>query len=89
MVLIPEMATDGKLLTVTNCETVLEHPLEAVPVTVYVALFTGETVFVGPVGPPDHEYVEAPLAVKVVDEPLQIVVTPEMDTVGTGLTVTN
>ncbi len=72
----------------TNFEDVLEHPFE-VPVTVYVVLLVGDTVQAAVEGPPVQTYVEAPLAVKVAEAPVQIVLVPEIDTVGNALTVTN
>ena len=52
-------------------------------------MLAGETVYDAVGGPPVQAYVDAPLAVKVVEAPSQIVLAPEIDTVGNGLTVTN
>jgi hypothetical protein len=68
--------TTGSGLTVTVTCPVAEHPLE-VPVTVYVVVVVGFAVTGEPVdalSPVEgvHEYVVAPVAVSVVDCPLQI-----------------
>jgi hypothetical protein len=52
---------------------VLVHPLAAVPVTVYVVVVVGVTVTGEPVSDPGIQaYVEAPVAVNVVELPVQI-----------------
>ena len=65
----------------------LEHPL-VVPVTVYVVVAVGladNVAFVPTIVEPSlHEYVVAPLAVKVVLVPLQMVASVPASTVGTG-----
>ncbi len=83
------METVGNALTVNNCEAELVHPFAPVPVTVYVVFEVGETEYDAVEGPPAQTYDEAPLAVKVVEAPEQIVLVPEMDTVGNVLTVTS
>ena len=78
----PPIETEGKGLTVTVTETDFEHPFASVPVRVYDVLLVGETVYAAVAGPPVHAYVEAPLAVNVVEAPEQIVLVPEIVTVG-------
>ena len=80
----------GKVFTVTVTCAVLEQPPGAVPVTVYVVVVVGETVTVVPLRLPGfHTYVDAPLPVSVVLDPLQIVeVLAEAVTVGRPVTVT-
>lgn len=81
--------TVGVVLTVTNCVDVLVQPLAAVPVTVYVVVADGVTVTGEPDrGPGNHEYVAAPVAVNVVELPVQIEALEAVAvTVGEALTV--
>ena len=51
-------------------------------------LVAGVTLYDAVAGPPDHEYVLAPVAVSVVEEPEHTLVTPEIVIVGGILTVT-
>ena len=48
----------------------------------------GETLYAAVDGPPVQEYELPPLAVRLVDEPAQILVVPDMLIDGAGLTVT-
>ena len=68
---------------------VLVQPFAAVPVTVYVVVVVGDTVTDEPVKLPGIQlYVDAPLAVRVVELPAQIVaLDADVDTVGAVLTV--
>jgi len=83
----------GALTTVTVTWSVFTHPFASVPVTVYVVVAVGfavtAAVFVAlkPVEG-DHAYVDAPVAVKLALEPLQIVASTPALTVGRALTVT-
>ena len=82
----------GKLITFTITSSVLVQPFD-VPVTVYVVVTNGVavtlTVFVA-LKPVDglHTYVVAPLAVKVVVPPAQIVASTPAVTTGNGVTTT-
>jgi len=62
------------------------HPIAFVPVTEYEVVVVGLTVMLGVLFPLFHEYIAAPDAVRVADEPAQILV-PESEIVGIGLTV--
>ena len=80
------------VVTVTVPCPVEVQPLLSVPVTVYVIVEVGFAVTEEPVVALSavaglHEYVFAPLAVSVVDCPLQIVA-EETVTTGSGFTVT-
>lgn len=73
--------TVGVVLTVIVLLAVLIQPVALVPVTVYVVVVSGVAVTGVPVVAlrpvaGDHEYVDAPPALIVVELPLQIVVTP-------------
>jgi hypothetical protein len=46
--------TSGNGLTVTVMEAVFEHPMELVPVTVYVVVVSGLTVMLADVAPVFH-----------------------------------
>jgi hypothetical protein len=87
----PLAVTVGKGVTVTVTAAVFEHPRD-VPVTVYVLVTVGVAtgvalvVLLNPVEG-DQTYVVAPLAVNVVEVPLQIVISGLTVTFGTGLTV--
>jgi len=62
---------------------------DAVPVTVYVVVDPGETLTVEPLKKPGiQKYVEAPLAVRVVEFPEHMVGGADNVTVGVGFTVT-
>jgi hypothetical protein len=52
-------------------------------------LEVGFTVIAAVAAPVLHKYVPPPLAVKVVELPLQIVFVPVIDAVGIGFTVTD
>jgi hypothetical protein len=62
--------------------------LVAVPTTEYVVVTLGVTAKVAVVGPDVQVYELTPLAVKVVDEPLQIAVGLAIDNVGLAKAVT-
>ena len=88
-----ETVTVGLGFTVTVTVAVFVHPFASVPVIVYVVVAVGLAVTVAPVvedKPVEglQLYVEAPLAVSDVLEPLQIVTEGETVTVGLGFTVT-
>ena len=84
----------GKALTVMVTVFVFEQPLASVPVMVYVWVEVGVAITVAPVVsfkpvPGDHEYVEAPEAVMVVDVPLHTVaLVGVLEIVGKAFTVT-
>jgi hypothetical protein len=94
------VADEGVMLTVGSGFTVMVtvvkfvQPAAVVPVTVYVVVAPGVAVTVAPVvwlSPVagDQVYVAAPLAVKLVDPPMQIVDEEGVTViVGTGFTVT-
>ena len=48
----------------------------------------GETLYAAVVGPPVQEYEPPPLAVRLVEDPEQILVVPDILIVGTAFTVT-
>jgi hypothetical protein len=85
---VPVMLAVGNGLTVTVLVAVEVQPLALVTVTVYVASAVGLTGIVAVVAPVLHKYVPPPVAVKVVEPPLQITFVPVMLAVGNGLTVT-
>jgi hypothetical protein len=93
LVVPPIEARTGKAFTVTVAWSVFTHPFESVPVTVYVVVVDGLAVtlavFVA-LNPVDglHTYVDAPLAVKVVLKPSQIIASEPALTLGNWLTVT-
>ena len=68
------VGVEGIGFTVTVATAVFKHPTASVPVTVYEVVVVGETVIGFVVSPPDHEYVDPPLAVNVADAPEHIVV---------------
>ena len=69
------VVTVGVGFTVTVNTEVFVQPFAAVPVTVYVVAVVGDTVTEAPVKLPGIQlYVDAPLAVNVVELPAQIVV---------------
>ena len=72
-----------------DCEAVFVQPLAPVPVTVYEVVEVGDTVVPAVFEPLLQTYVEAPLAVNVVEPAIQIVEVPEIVTVGTDFIVTN
>ena len=84
--------TVGNWLTVTVTVAVLEQPLSPVPVTVYVVVPVGVTVYgltVDVVVPSFHEYDAAPLAVRLASCPRQIASwLVSAETVGSCLTLT-
>lgn len=82
-----ETETVGFGVTVTDTVWVLPQPL-VVPVTVYPEVAEGLTESVLVVAPVFQLYVVAPLAIKVVVCPAQIVAL-DTDTVGLGITVTD
>jgi hypothetical protein len=62
----------GVLLTFTSTAAVPEQPAEVLPVTVYIVEEAGLTTTIEPVRPPGCQtYVVAPLAVRVLDPPVQ------------------
>ena len=73
------------VVTVTVFDVLMQVPLE--PVTVYTVEDTGLTTLAGPEPEGSQVYVVAPLAVKVVEAPLQIVVLVGV-TVKTGIAFT-
>ena len=86
----------GAVLTTILTEAVAMQPLALVTVTVYVVLPAGVTVMVAVIAPVLHKYVPPPDAVRVAEDPEQIIpsllVVPDvsaivMDGVGKGLTV--
>ena len=82
----------GSVFTLTVTIAVLEQPAALVPVTVYVVVEPGLAVTLVPVVadkpvPGDHVYVLPPVAVSVVDEPVQIATFEPPLIVGSGLTV--
>jgi hypothetical protein len=87
VVLLGVMVTDGDAFTVTVrvLEVLLQLPLE--PVTVYTVVEDGLTTLLAPEPDGIQVYVVAPLAVNVVDAPLQIVVLVGV-TVITGIALT-
>ena len=93
MLVLEDTVTVGKVFTVIVTVAVFVHPLELVPVTVYVVVVVGLAVTVAPVvelNPVDgvHAYVVAPLAVRLVEFPVHILVLDETVTVGNEFTVT-
>src|SRR5438128_675200 len=82
----PVIEHEGIGLIVTFTEAVLVYPLVVVPVTEYVP--AAVTVIEAVVAPLLHKYVAAPVAVSVVDPPVQNARGPEIFTVGLGFTVT-
>ena len=89
----PIEARTGKAFTVTVAWSVLTQPFESVPVTVYVVVVVGFAVTLAvlvALNPADglHTYVDAPLAVKVVLKPSQIVASEPALTLGNWLTET-
>ena len=50
---------------------------------------SGETLYAAVVGPPVQEYELPPLAVRLVEDPEQILLVPDILIVGTAFTVTN
>ena len=91
-VVVPDDAvTVGEVLTVMACVAVAVQPLAAVPVTVYVVVDAGVTDTGDPVSDPGIQlYVDAPVALSVVELPEQSVVVPEEAvTVGEVFTVIN
>ena len=92
MVTAGETVTTGSGFTVTVVCAVEVQPFKF-PVTVYVVVEEGFAVTLAPVDELNvedglQEYVLAPLAVSVVDCPLQIVIDGETITTGSGFTVT-
>ena len=83
-----EAVTEGIGFTVTVTVAVPVHPA-VVPVTVYVVVVPGETEMLAVLPPVLHEYVVAPVAVRVEDDPAQIVAGEAVaPTTGLGFTVT-
>ena len=73
----------GVAFTVKVIVAVLERQPKFVPVTEYVVVVVGETLFVAVVGPDNQlNVVTPPDAVNVVDAPLQIEVAPETEITG-------
>lgn len=69
-----DAVTDGEIFTVMVRVAVPVQPFAAVPVTVYVVVVVGDTVTGDPVRLPGiHPYVDAPVPVRVVELPEQIV----------------
>ena len=89
----PIEARTGKAFTVTVAWSVFTQPFESVPVTVYIVVVDGFAitlaVFVA-LNPVDgvHTYVVAPLAVKAVLKPSQIVASEPALTFGNWFAVT-
>lgn len=83
------VVTVGVGFTVTVNTEVLVQPFAAVPVTVYVVVVVGDTVTDAPVKLPGIQlYVEAPVALSVVELPTQmLLLAAVLDTFGAGLTV--
>ena len=88
MTLSPVMAGVGNGLTVTVTDVAAEHPLTSVTVTVYVVVADGLTEMEVVFCPLLQEYEVPPEAVRVVDSPLQMTLSPVIAGVGNGLTVT-
>lgn len=86
IILLPFIAILGLALTVTVLEALALQPF-VVPVTEYVVVEPGLTVMDEPVAPVDQVYDDAPLAVRVVELPAQIVFVPVIATLGIPLTV--
>ena len=87
--LFPLTVIVGIGLTVTVIVAVFVHPAAEVPVTVYVVVDAGVTVADAvEIFPGIQLYVEAPLAVSVVEDPAQIEFVPVAVTVGSAFTVT-
>ena len=84
----PTIEIDNDAATVTNCVVVVLQPSASVPVTVYVVFVVGVLVIELVVAPVFHEYVLAPLAVRLAVWPVQIPDDPEILTVGFWATVT-
>ena len=80
--------TTGIALTVTNWLAEAVQLEKLVIVTEYVVLTNGLTVIEAFVEPLLHKYVPLPVAVKVVELPLQITAVPLMLTLAAGFTVT-
>jgi hypothetical protein len=78
--------TVGVVLTVTVAVLRLVQP-PLLPVTEYTVVEAGETVIELEDAPVFHEYVDAPDAIRLVEDPLQIV-DEFTETVGVVLTVT-
>lgn len=88
IVVVPVMLTEGGGLTVTVAVALPVHPLEPVPVTVYVVVDAGVTVMLAPLRFPGIQlYVLPPDALSVVVPPVQMVALPLVVTTGDGLTV--
>jgi hypothetical protein len=89
LLLAAVLDTFGAGLTVIVRVEVLVHPLALVPVTVYVVVVVGDTVTDEPVKLPGIQaYVDAPLPVRVVELPAQIVgFVAVVVTEGAGFTV--
>ena len=84
----PVAVTVGRGFTVTTLDAVFVQPFPSVPVTTYVVVVVGLTIFEFPFPSPLFQvYVLAPLAVIVIDAPRHIV-PPDNVIVGFGLTVT-
>ena len=82
-----EIPMVGRGLTVTTLVAEAEQP-DVVPVAVYVVVLPGVTLMLIVVAALLHRYVVAPLAVRVVEKPAQIVLAPLMLMVGVAFTVT-
>jgi hypothetical protein len=82
----PASAT-GIGLTVTKTLELELHPLD-VAVTLYVVVRLGETTMLAVVSAVLHKYVVPPVAVNVVDKPLQMVTGLPALATGIGLTTT-
>ena len=64
------MVIEDPMVTVEEAEAV--HPYESVTVTVYVVVVVGVTEIPDVIPPCDHKYVPPPVAVILVELPLQI-----------------
>lgn len=87
---LADPAMTGNGFTVTVTVDVAVQPAAEVPVTVYVVVVVGATFTLEPVKLPGCQlYDKAPLAVKLVEPPLQIAAEAgDMLTEGSGLMVT-
>ena len=89
IVVLPNTVIAGKVLTVIPMVALFLQPFASVPVTVYVREESGVNA-TALVTPPLHEYVLAPLPLRVTELPLHTFCDGEAEPVteGSGLTVT-
>ena len=88
MTLVPPIDGVGSGFTVTVLDATAVQPVGEVAVTVYVVVLIGETVIPEVTAPVFQRYELPPVEFKVVLWPSQIMLVPEIEGVGSGLTVT-